>query len=56
MGGLDFSFYNWDLVTKFLLKGLYFSLFLTVVVIRLLTRFSLIWQPVPEFRMLTACR
>jgi len=31
MSGLDFSFYNWDLVSKFLLKGLYFSLFLTVV-------------------------
>jgi glutamate/aspartate transport system permease protein len=31
MSGLDFSFYNWDLVAKFLLKGLYFSLFLTVV-------------------------
>ncbi|GAA4349602.1 ABC transporter permease subunit [Variovorax defluvii] len=28
---LDFSFYNWDVVTGFLLKGLYFSLFLTVV-------------------------
>jgi len=31
MMGLDFSFYNWDLVTAFLLKGLYFSLFLTFV-------------------------
>ena len=31
MFGLDFSFYNWDLVSKFLLKGLYFSLFLTAV-------------------------
>ena len=31
MMGLDFSFYNWDLVSKFLLKGLYFSLFLTAV-------------------------
>ena len=31
MFGLDFSFYNWDLISKFLLKGLYFSLFLTVV-------------------------
>ena len=31
MMGLDFSFYNWDLVSKFLLKGLYFSLFLTVM-------------------------
>lgn len=28
---LDFSFYNWDVITGFLLKGLYFSLFLTVV-------------------------
>ena len=31
MFGLDFSFYNWDLVRKFLLQGLYFSLFLTAV-------------------------
>ena len=31
MMGLDFSFYNWDLVRGFLLKGLYFSVFLTVV-------------------------
>ena len=28
---LDFSFYNWDLVTSYILKGLYFSVFLTVV-------------------------
>ena len=28
---LDFSFYNWDLITNFVLKGLYFSLMLTVV-------------------------
>jgi len=28
---LDFSFYNWSVVSGFLLKGLYFSLFLTVV-------------------------
>src|SRR6218665_3179569 len=28
---LDFSFYNWDLISNFVLKGLYFSLFLTVV-------------------------
>ncbi|SCK38213.1 glutamate/aspartate transport system permease protein [Variovorax sp. HW608] len=28
---LDFSFYNWDVITGFLMKGLYFSLFLTVV-------------------------
>jgi glutamate/aspartate transport system permease protein len=31
MMGLDFSFYNWDLVSKFLLKGFYFSITLTVV-------------------------
>ena len=31
MGNLDFSFYNWDLVAKFLLKGFYFSVTLTVV-------------------------
>jgi glutamate/aspartate transport system permease protein len=31
MMGLDFSFYNWDLVSKFLLKGFYFSIMLTVV-------------------------
>ena len=31
MMGLDFSFYNWDLVSKFLLKGFYFSILLTVV-------------------------
>lgn len=28
---LDFSFYNWDLITSYVLKGLYFSVFLTVV-------------------------
>ena len=28
---LDFSFYNWDLVQNFVLKGLYFSVLLTVV-------------------------
>jgi len=28
---LDFSFYNWNVITGFLLKGLYFSVFLTVV-------------------------
>lgn len=28
---LDFGFYNWDLVSNFVLKGLYFSLMLTVV-------------------------
>ena len=31
MMGLDFSFYNSDLVRKFLLKGFYFSITLTVV-------------------------
>ena len=31
MFGLDFSFYNWDLVAKFLLQGFYFSVTLTVV-------------------------
>ena len=31
MFGLDFSFYNWDLITSYVLKGLYFSVFLTVV-------------------------
>ena len=28
---LDFSFYNWDLISNFVLKGLYFSLVLTVI-------------------------
>ena len=28
---LDFSFYNWDLLHNFVLKGLYFSVMLTVV-------------------------
>ena len=28
---LDFSVYNWDLISNFVLKGLYFSLMLTVV-------------------------
>jgi glutamate/aspartate transport system permease protein len=28
---LDFSFYNWDLISNFVLKGLYFSLMLTLV-------------------------
>jgi glutamate/aspartate transport system permease protein len=31
MGNLDFSFYNWSVISGFLLKGLYFSVFLTVV-------------------------
>ena len=28
---LDFSFYNWDLISNFVLKGLYFSLLLTAI-------------------------
>jgi glutamate/aspartate transport system permease protein len=28
---LDFGFYNWSVITDFVLKGLYFSVFLTVV-------------------------
>ena len=28
---LDFSFYSWDLIRNFVLKGLYFSLLLTIV-------------------------
>ena len=28
---LDFSFYNWDLLSNFVLKGLYFSLLLTLI-------------------------
>ena len=28
---LDFSFYNWDLISNFVLKGLYFSLMLTLI-------------------------
>jgi glutamate/aspartate transport system permease protein len=31
MTGLDFSFYNWDVISKFVLNGLYFSVILTVV-------------------------
>ncbi|VTU15513.1 amino acid ABC transporter permease [Variovorax sp. RA8] len=31
LANLDFSFYNWDVISGFLLKGLYFSVFLTVV-------------------------
>ncbi|KWT83558.1 MULTISPECIES: amino acid ABC transporter permease [unclassified Variovorax] len=31
LANLDFSFYNWNVITGFLLKGLYFSVFLTVV-------------------------
>ena len=28
---IDFSFYNWDLITNFVLKGLTFSVLLTIV-------------------------
>ena len=28
---LDFSFYNWDVISNYILKGLYFSLILTLV-------------------------
>ena len=28
---IDFSFYNWELISNFVLKGLYFSLVLTVI-------------------------
>ena len=31
MLGWDFAVYNWDLITSYVLKGLYFSIFLTVV-------------------------
>ncbi|HYP82147.1 amino acid ABC transporter permease [Variovorax sp.] len=31
MTHLDFSLFNWDVVTGFILKGFYFSIFLTVV-------------------------
>jgi len=31
MMALDFSFYNWDVISKFVLKGFYFSIILTVV-------------------------
>ena len=31
MMNLDFSFYNWDVISSFVLKGFYFSVFLTVV-------------------------
>ncbi len=31
MLGLDFSFYSWDLVRSYVLKGFYFSIFLTFV-------------------------
>ncbi|PAT34439.1 amino acid ABC transporter permease [Vandammella animalimorsus] len=29
--GFDWSFYNWDIVSQYILKGLYFSLYLTVI-------------------------
>ncbi len=31
MMNLDFSFYNWDIISKFVLKGFYFSITLTIV-------------------------
>lgn len=31
MMNLDFSFYNWDILSKFVLKGFYFSITLTIV-------------------------
>ena len=31
MGGLDLSFFNWDVLSKFVLKGFYFSIQLTAV-------------------------
>jgi glutamate/aspartate transport system permease protein len=31
MANLDFSFYNWELISGFVLKGLYFSVMLTIV-------------------------
>ncbi|MDB5892487.1 MAG: amino acid transporter permease [Rhodoferax sp.] len=31
MGGLDLSFFNWDVLSKFVLKGFYFSVQLTAV-------------------------
>ena len=31
MSNLDFSFYNWDVISKFVLNGLYFSVILTIV-------------------------
>ena len=31
MMALDFSFYNWDVISKFVLKGFYFSIVLTVI-------------------------
>ena len=31
MMNLDLSFYNWDIISKFVLKGFYFSIMLTIV-------------------------
>ncbi|WP_200933146.1 amino acid ABC transporter permease [Acidovorax sp. Leaf160] len=31
MMNLDFSFYSWDIISKFVLKGFYFSIVLTIV-------------------------
>jgi len=31
MTNLDFSFYNWDVISSFVLKGFYFSIVLTIV-------------------------
>ncbi len=31
MHSIDFSFYTWDMIQSFVLKGLYFSIFLTIV-------------------------
>jgi glutamate/aspartate transport system permease protein len=31
MGGLDLSFFNWDVISKFVLSGLWFSIQLTIV-------------------------
>lgn len=31
MGGLDLTFVNWDIISKFVLKGLWFSIQLTIV-------------------------
>ena len=31
MLNLDFSFYRWDLISTYVLKGFYFSIFLTFV-------------------------
>ncbi|MES1264135.1 MAG: amino acid ABC transporter permease, partial [Variovorax sp.] len=31
MMNLDLSFYNWDVISNFVLKGFYFSIMLTIV-------------------------